>query len=955
MSAMKPFLRQAAAHYFKEHDISRICFIFPNRRSMVFFRKYLGEEAMLSGKPVTAPLLLPVNDFYYGASGMRKADRVRLLLILYECYSRLNPKAEPLDDFIFWGDVLLGDFDDVDKYLVDAGGLFSNVADFKEIQDGYSYLTDRQREAILNFISHFRDSGTPAFVSDNDEDVRAGANVKGKFLKIWNILFPLYEDFNRVLKEKGIAYEGQVYRELADRLDSEAAADIFRGRFPEVDRYVFIGLNALNECERKVMRKMRDAGIADFCWDYSGAMLRDKDNKSSFFMERNVIEFPQAFTPDGEGLPHTTFTALSVPSLTGQAKQIPEIFKSFGSPVDSGTAVVLPDENLLIPVLNSIPPDISEINVTMGYPAGNSEFNMLLSEAGALQMHLREKDGKWYFYHRQVWSILSNSVFKSAMGEDEAATAKTVREAARYYIGTDELGDSPLMRAIFTPVVKDPKASGNDSSLRLADYFQTLIATVATRLKGIADMEVELEFAKEYYRAIGQMRQCELDILPSTWIRLAGRMTGSISVPFKGEPLKGLQIMGPLETRALDFDNIVILSCNEGMFPRHSVSSSFIPHELRKGFGMPTYEYQDAVWAYYFYRMIQRATHVWMVFDSRTDMSHSGEESRYIKQLELHFNVPVRRMVAGAAVSGAVEEPAIAKTDEHVNRLRGINLSATALQTYLDCKARFFYSYVEGLKETEEVSESMDAAMTGSVFHETMEDLYKPHDVITKQWLESLKAEDIKPVIREKIMEKLHTFEVSGRNLIYEDMVLRYVMKVIQRDLELLREYGVSEFRILGIEQTVKSRRNGFRLKGVIDRMDSFRPGEIRIVDYKTGKVTDNDINISDENADKVVEALFGDSGRNRPKIALQLYLYDIFVKEMSVYHGERILNSIYQTGRLFTDKVSGVALSERFCELMDGRLSDLLDEIADTSVPFDRTEDRAACKYCDFKMICGR
>lgn len=951
---MTPFLQQAARFFYAQGPVERTCFIFPNRRARSFFKKYLAEEIGKHAQaPVTAPAMLTMNEFFYAAGKAVPTDRVHLLLNLYDCYSRLNPKAESRDDFIFWGDVLLSDFDDVDKYLVNPSHLFANVADFKNIQDSYSYLSEGQQEAIERFLGHFRNvSATAMGTSGTKKDYKA------EFLRIWDILLRLYEDFRALLKEKGMCYEGQVYRDFADRLTDESVVDILGDRFPDSDNFVFIGLNALNECEKKVMRKMRDAGIASFCWDYSSEAIKDPHNKSSVFLKDNVADFPQAFMPDPDGLPVPEFNVISVPSSIGQAKQLPEILKMAGGNPGIDTAIVLPDEKLLIPVLNSIPAEIAELNVTMGYPMNGSELWNLMGDISALQLHMRLKDGKWYFYHKQVWAIFSNSLVKTAADGEDAAIMDSVRSGAKYYIPEEDLCGSALLKRLFKPVVTDPAATSAGLNAGIGRYLQEILLALAPRLKGNPDMNFELDFAKEYYQAISRLIACDIEVLPATWFRLLSQVMGGCSVPFVGEPLKGLQIMGPLETRALDFDNVVILSCNEGMFPRKSVSSSFIPPELRKGFGLPTYEYQDSVWAYYFYRLIQRAKKVWMLFDSRAEGLRGGEQSRYIKQLELHFGVKVRHYVVKAPISHETETGCIEKTAQDLEVLRTRNLSASALQNYLTCPAKFYYHSVCGLKEDEEVSESLDSGMLGDVFHKTMQQLYAGHREISAGYLKKLLSDPagIKATVDTKIREALHSFEVTGRNIIFEDVVCSYVDKVLRRDLELLGKYGTDRFTVHGLELKVGDVIDGFSFIGFIDRLDSFSPGEIRVVDYKTGKVTDNDFIINEDNAESVVNALFGKDNAKRPKIALQLYLYDRFIKrKKGLVDGKTILNSIYQTSRLFVGGVENVALNDSFCSLMDEKLSGLLKEISDLERPWERLGDEKACGWCEFKTICGK
>ena len=932
--------------------ISDLCFIFPNRRSQVFFTKYLGEAVKEDGTPIVAPKMLTINDFFFRISGNKPADRVNLLLDLYECYKNLNPKHETLDEFIFWGDVILGDFDDVDKYLVDPVRLFANVTEFKEIQDSYSYLTENQRRAIESFISHFSSEGrlTVNLNSDNP-------NVKERFLQIWNILLPLYNNFRERLAGKGLAYEGMVYRGLAARLDLESAVDVLNAAFGEVNEYVFVGLNALNECEKKVMRRMRDAGIAEFCWDYSSEMVRNPLNKSSFFMSRNVKEFPQAFEMDLEGLKTPEIEVISVPSSVGQTKLIPSVVK------DERCAVVLPDESLLIPVLNSIPEEIKDINVTMGYPMKNSAFFDFMTLVSAMQMHLRQKNGKWYYYHNQVWSLFSSSIFRRVTQGDDAVRArvKEIKDGMKYYIPQEDFSGIPVFDLLFKPAVTDPKVASKEQTSAFADYQKALIKGLAPKLASDSAMAIELEFAKATYNAICQLQAAGLEVLPMTYVRLLDQLLGPVSIPFNGEPLKGLQIMGPLETRALDFRQIMILSCNEGMFPRRSVSSSFIPPELRKGFGLPTYEFQDAVWAYYFYRLIQRAEKVTLVYDSRTEGMKSGEESRYIKQLEYHFNVPIKRSFVKAKASGDFSPKEITKTEEDVKIIRQARLSASALKNYLDCPAKFYYATVKKLRKQNEVSEDLDAGMLGDVYHGTMQKLYSESMAggkrVTDEYLTGLlrKRSVIKGMVRSLILEQLHSLEVTGRDLVVEDVIVEYVIKTLKRDLELLKSSGYDGFEILGLERPFLHDIDGFHFIGYVDRMDSLRPGEIRIVDYKTGKVEDKDVNITDANAEEVVEALFGPSNEGRPKIAFQLYLYDVFCRESKDCKGQRMVNVIYPPANLFTEPIKEVPVSEEFMRLTEEKLHGLLSEIASVDVPFRRTTEEKTCSYCDFRMICGR
>ena len=720
---MKPFLRQAAEKFLAEGDVSGKCFIFPNRRSLVFFRKHLAAalseafssaaEDRMSGDsvsgpasgpcsgpvpgqgapvPIIAPEMLTVNDFFYKVYDVAVTDRVTLLLELYECYKALNRKAEPLDEFIFWGDVILGDFNDVDKYLVDPQQIFTNVSDYKEMQDTFSYLSERQRQAIEGFVSHFNDrSGRLTVHLDSDNP-----NVKERFLMIWNILYPLYTSFRSRLKEKGEAYEGMVYRDIAELISGNGAEDFaerLQAVFPRSEKYVFVGLNALNECEKTVLRRMRDRGMAEFCWDYSGKMIRDRRNRSSLFMEENVREFPQKYEWDegGLGIPHIRI--MSVPSSVGQVKQIPQILSS--AMAEEGVtpddcAVVLPDETLLMPLLNTIPPDITDINVTMGYPMAGSAFHTFMNAVTAVQMYIRPSrsssgQSDELFYYKPVWTLFSDAIFRKIMTADDRETVRKIKSEVRTYISRKDLSGTPLLDLLFTPVLHDLNVPDGAQVDALAGHQLKVAAFVASALAEDVDMSVEVTFAKEYWMNVSRLRAISLHVKPMTYMRILEQLLAGVSVPFNGEPLKGLQIMGPLETRALDFRNLVILSANEGIFPRRNVSSSFIPPELRRGFGLPSYEFQDAVWAYYFYRMISRAENVWMLYDSRTEGMKSGEESRYIRQLEYHFRLPVERYIASSPVKAGAVAVEIEKTAADVRCMKEGVLSATALQNYLMC------------------------------------------------------------------------------------------------------------------------------------------------------------------------------------------------------------------------------------------------------------------------------
>lgn len=986
---MKPFLKQVADHYYDRGDISSRCFVFPNRRSMVFFRKWLSMRVAESGvdsKPIKAPQMLTVNDLFYRIGNLHVTDKVTLLVELYDCYKELNPKAESLDEFIFWGDVILGDFNDVDKYLASPKQLFANVADYKAIQDSFSYLTDVQRQAIESFISHFNDRNGRLTV-DIDSD---NPNVKERFLQIWNILYPLYVRYNEVLRSKGMAYEGMVYRAFAESLSDTSLDDILKDSFSEDTSFVIVGLNALNECEKTLLRRMKNCGKAEFCWDWSGSMIKDAKNRSSFFMTDNVREFPQAFELDDEDVGRTSFNSLSVPSSYGQVKHLASILEQIGYKDDalgnsSNTAVVIPDETLLMPLLNSVPEDIMDINVTMGYPMSASELYVLMYDVAMMQMHLRKKETGWHFYHKQVWDILSSGIIKTLVSSEDMQECKAriarVRQDGKYYIPQEDLSGFPLLDVLFRPVASEPLVADAAQTDALAVYLQDVVTVIASKLARYPDMAVELEFARRWYSSINSLRAKKLAVQPMTFVRLLKSLMAGLTIPFKGEPLKGLQIMGPLETRALDFRNVIIFSCNEGMFPRRNVSSSFIPPDLRKAFSLPTYEFQDAIWAYYFYRLVSRAENVWMVYDSRTEGLKRGEESRYIKQLRYHFGIEVKHHVAEAGLSSSPDvEQDLVKTDEMMERIEQMTYSVSALQNYVSCPAKFCYQSVLKLKKDEDVAESLDNAMIGNVYHNAMWALYHGEDamksdgpfekldgneaagmpVVSASYLEGwLDRED---EIRKKVVSlmkaELNADEISGRDLVVQRVIVRYVMETIRKDLLLLSRYGAAAFEMIGLEKKIFVEMYGVRFFGVVDRIDSIVPGTVRMVDYKTGNDSPSVIAVTDDMAEGTVAKIFdAEYGvRKENKAALQFHIYDRMAQKAGLVSGAgQICNSLYATSDLFRNVPAVFPMSGKFSELMDERVQGIIDEIRDRNVSFRKTQETEACAYCDFRMICGR
>ena len=972
---MEAFLKQVADHYIKEANFSDLEFIFPNRRSSVFFRKYVCSAAARLGKAVIMPECTTINDLFSSLSDLKPASRIQLLVDLYACYAKVYSQAESLDEFICWGDVLIADFNDIDKYLVDPEQVFTNVRDLKAIEDRYEYLSEEQRQAISSFLSHFYKGQTGSAA-----DFSVKGEIKGEFVKLWNILLPLYRNFNELLDSKGQAYEGKIYRKVAGI--PESVSSHLEGR-----SFVFVGLNALNECEKKLLRHLKSKAAARFCWDWSGEWIKDPANRASFFMADNVQEFPQDFKLETQGLSTASFKVVSVPSSVGQAKQLPFILEQLLPECIAGQksiesedcAIVLPDESLLLPVLNSIPQEVKDINVTMGYPMRGSDFSVLLSTLSAARMNTVRKAGAQLFYHKYVRTVLSNNIFRTIASAGDLKVADKILEDRKLYVPSEDFSQSGLLELWFRPSPCDPLVASVEAVREFASYLKEVIDRTGELLAQAGDSGMETVFAKACYNAVVSLDDMELNIKPVTWLKLLEQLLQPVSVPFSGEPLKGLQVMGPLESRALDFRNLIILSCNEGVFPRKSFNSSFIPPELRKGFGLPTYEYQDAVWAYYFYRLIQRAENVWLLYDSRSDGVKTGEESRYIKQLNYLYNADITYCVTKLTAGKNSDEPPIVKTQEHLDIIRrDVNFSASLLQKYLSCPAKFYYSKVEGLEDVQDSVDDLDSGTFGNVFHNVMRWIYcKDGDIRTPvgrvdeayitHRLSASFAPELRKQIAALICTELRTDQVRGKNLVLAQVIEQYVIKTLEYDLKLLKSRKTGHFNVLGIECFLPFDYAGHKFVGFIDRLDSFADGEIRIVDYKTGKVSDKEMMVMGESgvdevyAKSVFDSIFDPDAKDNPKIALQFYIYNLMLcnseKGKAMAEGKKILNSVYSLSHLYDDAAREYCLTKEVFDYAGDKVRATLDEIFDLQghPEFKRTENTATCAYCDFRMICGR
>lgn len=971
---MVPFLYKVAKRFHTQYgdELYRYTFVLPNRRAGIFLQKYLAE---IAGKPVFSPAMLTIQELFVSLSSYQPADRVEMLVMLYRHFGKISGSKESFDDFLYWGDMLLNDFDEVDKYLADAKQLFRNVHDFRSLDDDMTHLSTDQVEAIRRFWTNFMPT--------------EGSEAKQRFHETWKILYALYVSFRSELMEKGRAYEGMIYREVAERTKTGNEKEWPAGHF------IFVGLNALTPAEKMLMDHLKNQHKADFYWDYDSPLVRDPQNRASFCVQENLTRYPSLFTlPESdEKTDKTTIEVIGVPSGVGQAKHVTHILsrligsKAIPDPGEAiNTAIVLPDESLLLPVLYSIPPEIGKINVTMGYGLSHSSIASLVEHVALLQHNLRSWNGETAFYHRYVKALLNHPLVNGAASAEVESLKEHILTHNRIVVPLSEIPRHPLLSLIFTPVTGWEEAG--DYLHRIFIYIYQFLTSEKNAENTIGEKnmsgkhdetkpgdnihsaDIEQEFIVQYYKTVTQLQdrlKGAGSMAVETWFSLLKKLSRSISVSFSGEPLMGLQVMGVLETRAIDFENLIILSMNEGVFPLGNSSSSFIPYTLRKGFGLPTHEYRDGTYAYHFYRMISRAKQVYMLYDTRTEEMQTGEVSRYFYQLKYLYH-PLfeisERVLTYDVYAPEIGPVLVTKTAEVMRKLDDFlggkekYLSASLINNYIDCPLKFYFTAVEGLREETEVQESVESDVFGSIFHRLMEIIYNRYKdkVVTPDALESITRDEAyltdmleKAFARYYFMDEDNPRPLQGQHYLIGEILRSYVKQTLKMDKQFTPfRYIGSEYRFRTIYRA--DERLNVNFKGSIDRID--RVGElVRIVDYKTGAGPTSFREITD---------LFDSSKNNRPYQILQVFVYGLFY--LLENPGVRITPAVYYLRSVFKDFNPSIFFGKHpiddisvYMEEFSEMFRSLLKEIFDPAVPFIQTPNSKNCEWCAFKSLCNR
>lgn len=959
---MESFLKLVAADLYKhtEGNLAHTAVVFPNKRAGLFFNEYLAQE---SDSPIWSPAYVSISELFRSLSPWEVGDPVKLVCELYKIFRRETQSTETLDDFYFWGEMLISDFDDADKNRVDTDKLFSNLQDLRNIMDDYTFIDDEQEEAIRQFFQNF--------------SIERRTALKERFISLWNVLGNIYKGFRESLASQNIAYEGMMYRHVIEHLDVD--------KLP-YEKYVFVGFNVLNKVEHTLFTQLKDAGKAVFYWDYDEFYMKENrqavTHEAGEFIRRNLRDFPSPLS--GE-----LFKNLSKPkevhyiassTENAQARYLPQWIRNNLTTPEKETAVVLCNEALLQPVLHSLPAEVKHVNITMGFPLSQTPVYSFLIALLELHTHgFNFKSGRYTF--QSVVTLLKHPYTRQLTDQAELLEKELTRNN-RFYPLPGELGKDEFLTRLFTPL------SGNlNLCIRLSETLQQVASIYQANTSGTEDTDAFNQLYRESlfkaYTTINRFRtlieEDELTVQSETFRRLLVKVLSTTNIPFHGEPAIGMQVMGVLETRNLDFRHLVLLSVNEGQLPKSGGDSSFIPYNLRKAFGMTTIEHKIAVYAYYFYRLLQRAERITLIYNTSSDGLNRGEWSRFMLQFLIEWPHPITRQFLEAGQSPQGTSPiTVEKTPDVMRRMQSLfdvranpkaKFSPSALNYYLDCPLKFYYRYVAGLSAPDEVSAEIDSATFGSIFHYAAEHIYKDltthGKVINKEALETLlrnevKLQDYVDTAFKKLFFNVpqnEKPEYNGIQLINSAVIARYLKQLLQNDLRyapftfIASEMEVDEpIDIQTPKGVIKS-----RIGGIIDRMDS-KDGTLRIVDYKTG---------GDADTPPHVESLFIPD-KKRSNYVFQTFLYAAIMcrKQPTMKIAPALLyihraatetySPVIQMGEPRKPKEAVEDFSKYEKEYRE-RLQGLLEEIFNPEKSFTQTEIIEKCTYCDFKALCKR
>ncbi len=989
-----PFLKTVASHYCSlGYDVSNYCFVFPNRRSGQFFKSHFENCAT---RVTLMPEVTTITDFIGDITGDILISPIEAMFNLFYAYCEVSGNKDyEFDKFIYWGNIILNDFNDVDMYMVDAESIFRNTKELREIAT--DYMSAELKQAIETYFNVRFDptqENNDAFWKQfSTSSVDENGQVKKDYLKLWQQLHALYLEYNKRIDDQGLSYNGKMMKK-AVKIIKEKSVEAFNH-----DKYVFVGFNVLSNCELAIFDNLDNKGMAEFCWDYNSPAFEEKENKGTRFLDFYIKRFPSSIPKIEkiESFPH--ITVLGIPSNIGQAKYAFTVvdqwvdskeIENAGNALD--TAIVLPDERLFLPIINSVSNKVPKINVTVGFPLRDSDIVSLMRIVARLHSQATRTKGEAYYrYYREfVRDVLSHPILKSLFPKDCTSILGEIDNNNIYNV-PEELFIGTGFEDLFITIHNTQNVN------EVIDYIKRIIG-FAKKAEALSPAKNDLTkrdddtenadllplqnaFIAQYIEVLHEIEKMILKYgLPMSEISifyLIDRLTGLYTIPFQGEPLAGLQIMGVLETRCLDFNNLIMLSMNERMFPRKFYSGSFIPTNLRKAFGMSTIEHQEAMTAYYFYRLISRAKNVCLIYDSSTQAIGSGEYSRFITQLEkvYHCKIVHRNITLGVKPTESLnfhvakKENVLEKINDYMCPDSDARLSASSIKEFIKCPLKFYFHHVEHLNADNEESDFMDAATFGSIVHDTLQDFYYPATVAQGQLHHKVYKSQIKDFIKNKLDVQLKRNinrnylkcnddeldrELNGEALIISNALKRYVLNVLEYDMGLL----ATESDFFEIYECEINHRLVLNLEGCppfnftykADRIDKINgTGPLRMIDYKTGK---------DETSVSCVGDLFKPDKRK----VLAIFQLLIYCNAYRQEHPEELIIKpiVYKIRDMKTSRVNiNKKEIEDFMEVNDEFIQEmktLLNNFFDPQLSFNQcSEGSEVCSYCKFVEFCRR
>lgn len=957
---METFLKQVAHDLYNktEGNFTKVAIVFPNKRASLFFNEYLAQE---SDRPIWSPTYVSISELFRQSSDLSIADPIKLVCDLYKVFQKATGSKETLDDFYFWGEMLIADFDDADKNMADTHALFSNLKNLNELMDNYDFLEEGQKEALSQFFHNF--------------SINQVTELKQRFISMWNVLGDIYAEYKALLESQSIAYEGMLYRQVIEQLDVEALP---------YNKYIFVGFNVLNKVEHTLFKKLNEAGKAMFYWDYDTFYLNKTPHEAGEFIRRNLRDFPSELPAsffDNLNQPKEV-TFIESPTENGQVRYLPQWIRENLTSQEKETAVVLCNEALLQPVLHALPDNVKHINITMGFPLSQTPAYSFVN--ALMELHTsgyNPNNGRYLF--AEVISVLKHPYTRQLSPEAEKLEQTLTRDN-RFYPLPSELKQDNVLELLFTP-----RRNNLDLCSMLSEALKEVAVIYQQQAASHSDAFDQLyrESLFKTYTLVNRFHTLieskELNVQAGTFQRLLTRVMSSSSIPFHGEPAIGMQVMGVLETRNLDFQHLIMLSVNEGQLPKAGGDSSFIPYNLRKAFGMTTIDHKIAVYAYYFYRLMQRTEKVTLVYNTATDGINRGELSRFMLQFLIEWGYPVLRKQLEAAQSPQDSTPIIIeKTPDVMERMKSVFdirnnpkalISPSALNCYLDCPLKFYYKYVALLSAPDEVTADIDSAKFGSIFHYAAEHIYKDltahGKLISRENLETLLKDEVRlqTYVDNGFKELFFNLppneqpEYNGIQLINSAVIVKYIQQLLRNDLRYAPFTFIgSEQRIFeNIEICTSTGDIQSRIGGIIDRIDS-KGESLRIVDYKTGGDADTPAN---------VQSLFIPD-KKRSNYVFQTFLYaSIVCKKLREKNDSRLVApALLYIHRAASENYSPVIQMgeprkpkepvDNFAQYEGDfreNLKTLLEDIFNPDISFTQTEIEDKCAYCDFRALCKK